>query len=312
MKFLKQLQLIIKQLNYNTLGIIAAILLILSGVITVAFLTKPDTTKVVKETNIAYIQSTKSETTVEETTLAVTLDPRLTNDLPETKLVSLLTELQDVQYQSNLLSHQSDILDAIQTIQAQPEELGYLFLPTNPASHTTEHDVNQIDIPLILQKDPAWSHSHYGTDGTKELAENGCAIVTIAMLESYFTDETVTPDDIIDWTGNDYYVHDQGTSWNIFHDYAVRQGYEFHNFGNDFYAAMQAVQSGKPVVVSVNPGYFTNVGHILIIRGYHNGLVYVNDPNDDPAKMHSIQGIPESIFFQDARNYWSFAKKSAE
>lgn len=49
------------------------------------------------------------------------------------------------------------------------------------------------------------------------------------------------------------------------------------------------------------------MGHIIVIRGYQNGFVYVNDPNDDIEKMHSLQAIPESTLIEEGINYWSFS-----
>ena len=73
---------------------------------------------------------------------------------------------------------------------------------------------------------------------------------------------------------------------------------------------MHALENGEVVIASVDPGTFTDVGHILVIRGYQDGKVYVNDPNDDPSKMFSVQGIDESVFLNEGVNYWSFAKRT--
>ena len=70
---------------------------------------------------------------------------------------------------------------------------------------------------------------------------------------------------------------------------------------------MQALNEGQVVIASVSPGFFTEVGHIIVIRGYQNGFVYVNDPNDDIEKMHSLQAIPESTLIEEGINYWSFS-----
>lgn len=240
--------------------------------------------------------------------------PSLTEALAEydpkkTSSIETIDKINKQHFQDKLIDSQDEILAAINKNNLDVEDLGYLFLPDQPSHYPEISDIKQIDIPLILQKDAKWRSIPYGNTTTRQLGENGCAIVSLAMVHSALSKSEKTPQDILDWSKQHYYVANQGTSWEIFHEFAQEFNYQFYNFGNDFYTAMQAVQDGDIIIASVNPGYFTETGHILVIRGYQDGRVYVNDPNDDPLKMFSIQGIDEDIFLTEGVNYWSFSKQ---
>ncbi|MBG9981320.1 C39 family peptidase [Facklamia sp. DSM 111018] len=231
-------------------------------------------------------------------------------DIEQDSPADLSDSIQDIlqtRYNNDLLDAQKDIVQAIESENLNPETMGDYFLPTKPAEYTNDND-DQLNVPLYLQNSPQWGELHYGSNGSQSLAENGCAIVSLAMMDSYLSNKKIDPKDVLDWAGQDYYVDNEGTSWQIFHEYAVDHGLTFENHGNDFHSAITALQNDQIVIASVEPGYFTEVGHILVIRGYKDGNVYVNDPNDDPEKMYSIQAIPEQVFLEEGVNYWSYSK----
>lgn len=161
-------------------------------------------------------------------------------------------------------------------------------------------------MPLFLQNDPKWADKTYGIgEDENTMAINGCAIVSLAMILSYWQEETVTPLEILDWAGNDYFVTGQGTSWQIFEDFAHEYGLNYYGLSS-YYEAKEVVKSGKPVVVSVRPGTFTEVGHIMVLEMNDQGEVVVFDPNDDPEKNHYQVEFDDEVFIDESLAFWSY------
>lgn len=205
---------------------------------------------------------------------------------------------------------QPHILQALSENGMEVTVEGSSFLPKFPAQYTqTTNGTRQLNIPLLIQTSPKWGSLPYGNTGSQQLYENGCAIVTLAMTQSYLDNRSVSPKDILEWSGDRYYTPD-GTSWQIFEDFTNEYGYTLENFGGNFHTAMEASNEGKLIVVSVGEGLFTEVGHFVIVRGYDpiDGQVYLNDANDNPEKAFSMQGIDESVLLEEGLNYWAITR----
>lgn len=194
---------------------------------------------------------------------------------------------------------------------ARFKETGFfpMFLYHNrPAEQPDLKGINQINVPLLNQQDFRWAYSKYGDDSGNIIAANGCAVVSLAMIDSFFKNEQVDPNEVAEWAGLDHYVTDVGTAFTIYADFAKVNDYNIQEF-YEFEEAMTEVQAGNPVVVAINPGYFSPVGHVMVIRGYEDGKVYINDPNDNMSSEASSVGHDEALMIEDAIAYWSFSEK---
>lgn len=168
----------------------------------------------------------------------------------------------------------------------------------------------RIPIHLLLQTDDRWGKIDYGIgnpDGNT-IGINGCAIVSLAMVSSYLDSKEYTPQDILNWSKNDYYLEGQGTTWAIFSDFAMMKGYQFQDLETDITAVEEQLKQGHPVIISVKPGMFTETGHIMVLTGTNEGKFWINDPNDSEEKGHSKKEFTADELLNEALNFWTIYK----
>lgn len=128
--------------------------------------------------------------------------------------------------------------------------------------------------PYYIQWDNRWA---YNKLSSRNIGVNGCGPTSMAMILSRIkNDKTITPDKIAK-DASSYMVED-GISWNFFLDGAQKYGYKIEDVILDKNAFVKALEKG-PLLVSVNRGYFTLFGHILVIDSYKDGKFLINDPN---------------------------------
>ena len=161
-----------------------------------------------------------------------------------------------------------------------------------------------MQIPLYYQYQEPWRSVKFG-GGT--VSSSGCSVTSMAMVFSYLRGKTITPPDLISWTGNRYYVHPAGQSWAIFPDTANQWNIQCVNLGNSITAAMAALADGKPVIARCGRGTFTRQGHFIVLRGItEDGQILVNDPNDNGTKGFFNKSFSPALFQREATNYWCF------
>ncbi|WP_430606805.1 hypothetical protein IGJ55_003093 [Enterococcus sp. AZ170] len=170
--------------------------------------------------------------------------------------------------------------------------------------------VNRMPIELLLQTDDKWKATPYGMgnlDGNT-LEINGCAILSLAMVSSFLDNKQYTPQDILNWSKNDYYLEGEGTAWSAFSDFAMAKGYQFEDLETDITAVEEQLKQNHPVIISVKPGLFTETGHIMVLTGTNNGKFWLNDPNDSEIKGHSKKEFTADELMNEALNFWAIYK----
>jgi hypothetical protein len=132
------------------------------------------------------------------------------------------------------------------------------------------------------QGDSRWANVPYG-DGKSPIADSGCGPTSLAMVGATLLNNTaITPETVAIKYGNQYHIA-EGTSWGLFPVYAADNNLGFKDLGTDLNAAAGIIRSGGLVVISVDPGYFTSAGHLMVIRAVNpdGTLFYLADPNGD-------------------------------
>lgn len=163
----------------------------------------------------------------------------------------------------------------------------------------------QAPTPLLLQTDERWRNEAYG-DG--DIAKNGCALLSLAMVLSHFRGTAIDPHEVFQWAGDRYFVENSGTAWSIFPDFATQNGLTYHDLGDDFAQAQSFLTQQIPVVVSVVPGEFTDVGHIMVLSEMKDGKIRILDPADNQSKSHYSKAYTPEELQSQILHFWSYTK----
>lgn len=167
-----------------------------------------------------------------------------------------------------------------------------------------------LEIIKFLQGDEPWgSYRLYDKDGIiKTIASSGCGFTSMAMIASYFTGKTITPDQIGEQFKS-YYVPNEGMSHAL--PDAVAKAFGFKTdingaSGFDAKTVIEELQAGHPVLVSFHNGKFTKGGHLTVIVGVtEDGDFIVNDPsgnnNKNYGNVYSAEDMKDNV-----AHYWSF------
>ena len=137
-------------------------------------------------------------------------------------------------------------------------------------------------LPFYKQDDDRWGDKEYPySDGRTgdSFAASACGPTTMAMLLSWATGKTFTPEDTAAWFSSRGY-HDNGTNWYGLPVLAQENGFDLKE-SDDLDEIERALKSGTPVIGGQKaPSEFTGGQHYVLYAGARDdGSWIVYDPN---------------------------------
>ncbi len=154
-----------------------------------------------------------------------------------------------------------------------------------------------------MQTDDRWSELVYCGG---EIAETGCGPMCLSMACYYLTgNEDMLPQNIIEFASeNKYYEIGVGTLWSLMIDGAEKLGFTSNELPLSENCIYNALKNRNPIICSVGPGDFTTTGHFIVLTGYVDGKLSVNDPNslENSEKLWEYDEIKDQI-----KNLWEIS-----
>ena len=210
--------------------------------------------------------------------------------------------------EANGLSYEDYPESLIALLERNPEtEKFVLEYPTaskEPLSTDLSEYKNSKTVPLFLQWDQRWGYMPYGSDVAGLTA---CSPVCLSMATYYLTrDPAYSPDNMIRFASeNGYYVSGSGSSWTLISEGAVTLGFTVTELPLDENRIRKELEAGIPIICAMGPGDFTASGHFIVLTGYTDGMLKINDPNSqaNSNKLWAYKDIQDQF-----RNLWAISK----
>lgn len=156
------------------------------------------------------------------------------------------------------------------------------------------------EVPLFLQWDERWGYTVYGDN---IMGLSGCGPTCLSMVCVYLlNDPQYSPRYIADFAQeNGYCVPGNGSSWTLISEGGVMLGLDVIEIPLDEDRIIRNLEVGNPIVCVMGPGDFTSTGHFIVMTGYEDGKIKVNDPNspDRSNMLWDYDAIKDQI-----RNLW--------
>ena len=206
------------------------------------------------------------------------------------------------------LSYRDYPQSLIDLLERNPETEQFVLEYPTASKETFSIDLSEYEnceaVPLFMQWDQRWGYMKYGSDVAGLTA---CGPVCLSMAAVYLTgDSSYSPDAMIRFAAdNGYYVSGSGSSWTLISEGGKKLGFTVTELPLDENRIRKNLEAGIPIIFVVGPGDFTTTGHFLVMVGYEDGMIRINDPNSraNSEKLWAYEDIKGQI-----RNLWAIQK----
>ena len=148
--------------------------------------------------------------------------------------------------------------------------------------------------------------------GSSTIARCGCGPTAMAMVATALSGKRITPETIVKWCGNSYYIPGSGTSWSLFAAAAKHFNLNCTVISTTSSASVvSALKAGNLVISSQRPGLFTSGGHFIVLVRYNSdNTISVMDPNKRNAvsRGYNNRHFKLSEIHNTSKNYWIFRR----
>ncbi len=174
------------------------------------------------------------------------------------------------------------------------------------------YDYGKTEVVYYSQEDIRWKNETYGK--TDFISETGCGPTSLAMVISTFTNTTITPKQMADWSyENGYCAEGSGSYHTLIENALVSFGLQVEQANRlQGQKIANALSSGDLVIVLMGKGTFTSSGHFIVLTGItEKGEVYVADPK---SEQRSQQTYPFGLILSESKGeglgpFWIIHKK---
>ena len=141
-----------------------------------------------------------------------------------------------------------------------------------------------------MQTDSRWKNKNYSAPGEKKtIGSAGCGVACSAMVIATLKNKNITPVETANWSmAHGYKALNQGTYYTYFVPQFKEYGIECKRLNSsNLYGkssstyhteALNALKNNNWVIACMGKGTWTSSGHFVLVYGYKDGYVYINDP----------------------------------